>query len=560
MTTTATEYEHDVFISYAREDGQWVIENLYEPLLRCRTPTGERPRVFLDLGMEPGLDWTEALSEAIEKARVFVPVYSSTYFSKRMCRWELTQAWIQDRKMSPVLIDLGAEESVPAKVANINYVYVGRDDWFPMICRSAGLEPEQTPVELEFLDQPTDTFVNHTLAPVRVRVSAGGEPAPHEEEVTLSAEGAELSGTVSALTEGGVAEFRDLSLPNELERTRLVATAKGCEPAFSDSFAVHRQPAERVGEPAIAVANAEAALFFEDGGALAVLVPGRLAVYDLDGRELGGVELGGRVRVIRSSGAALAVAEWTGDVHLAFADGRTAMWRFRTDGRLTVPGDLAVRDDHAYVGFWDGAVHRLVPGEDAQHELQHDAGVQALAALDEALWVCGLDGALCRYRDGKVVESHALERAIHLLNAYGDCLVAVGDRRLYQVLLATSAVYDEPLTELQLERPAGVFAGTDLPVVIDARGKGIRFDRELDPRRSFHTVAGAVPVSADRGGRYCAFRNPDGSLSLMVEDRVALTHPGGVLAVSPDGDRVALGDADGIKLLDAAALEQLVAA
>ena len=41
----------------------------------------------------------------------------------------------------------------------------------------------------------------------------------------------------------------------------------------------------------------------------------------------------------------------------------------------------------------------------------------------------------------------------------------------------------------------------------------------------------------------------------MVEDRVALTHPGGALAISADGPRVALGDEAAIKLLTSDALE-----
>jgi hypothetical protein len=560
---TAGAFKHDVFISYAREDGEWVAPNLHERLLRCRTGAGERPSIYLDVGPEglaPGENYLVALARAIGETRVFLPVYSLTYFRKPMCLWELTKAIQQDPmggRMSPLLIDPAAAESVPAEANHINYIPTSRDDWFAIVCRRLELEPEEIPVELEFMDEPVDTFVNHTLAPVRVRVSAGGGRAPHEEEVKLSLKHGELSGTVAVASQDGIAEFRDLSVTTVAASTRLVAQAQGCEPALSEGFAVREDEATpAIGELAIAVADAEEAIFFDDGRALALVLPGRVVAYDLTGRELDGRVRRGRVRVVRSRGGTLALAEWSGDVHLLFSAGRPAeTWRFGGEGRPAVPGDVAVLADHAYVGFWSGRVCKLVPGEDPHDELRHDAGVQALAVLGDLLCVCGLDGGLCFYRDGRIVRSHSLEPAIHLLKAYADCVVAVGDRKLYQVPLETKTVFDDTLP---LGEPAGAFGGTDLPVVIDAQGKGIRFDHKLVIRRSFHTAAGALPVSADGEGRYCAFRNPDGSLSLMVEDRVALTHPAGTLAVSADGAHVALGDTAGIKMLTSDTLEKLV--
>ena len=215
-----------------------------------------------------------------------------------------------------------------------------------MVLERLDLEPEEIPVELEFLDRPADAFVKHTLAPVRVRVSAGGDPAPHEEEVTLSLESGELSGTAAAASQDGVAEFRDLSVTTVEQSTRLVAEAKGCEPALSASFAVREDSASpAVGEEAISVQDAEEAIFFGDGRALALLLPGRVVAYDLTGRELDGRDRRGRVRVVRTRGGTLALAEWSGDVHLLFSDGRLAeTWRFGEDGRPAVPGDVAVQD------------------------------------------------------------------------------------------------------------------------------------------------------------------------------------------------------------------------
>ena len=57
--------------------------------MRCRTRAGERPSIYLDVGPEgirPGENYLVALARAIGETSVFLPVYSSTYFRKPMCR------------------------------------------------------------------------------------------------------------------------------------------------------------------------------------------------------------------------------------------------------------------------------------------------------------------------------------------------------------------------------------------------------------------------------------------------------------------------------------------
>lgn len=569
-----TAFQHDVFVSYAREDADWVMPNLYEPLLGCRLKSGERARIFLDVGPEglgPGVDWTNELATAIAKTRVFLPVYSSAYFQKEMCQWELTMAWTQDPtgkhgRMSPVLIEPEAEESVPQKMSAINYVVTWRDDWFAMVCKQLGLVPEETSVQLEFVDQPTDTYVNHTLAPVRVRAIAAADGATlaptREEEVTLSATSGILTGTAARTTEGGVATFDDLSIQTVEPNVCLVADAQGCVPAESDVFAVRKEPVSPgVGEDTIPARGAEEAIFLDDGPAVAVLAPGRAVVYDLAGEELASADLSGRTRVVRSSGAALGLVDWSGECRLLFVDGHQVSWRPGGDrnDELSVPGDMVMLDDRAYVGFWSGGIYGLDAGEGASLEVEHDDGVQALAVAEDLLCVADLEGRLCVYRGEELAGEAQLEPAIHLLKAYPGYLVAVGDRNLYQVPLDTLEplrVFDQPH---KLGEPAGTFAATELPVVVDGEGKGIRFSRDLEIRAKFHVVPGALPMSADRAGRYCAFRNPDGSRSLVRDDRIVLTHPAGVLAVSAAADRVALGDSDGVKILSADALDRLLA-
>ena len=101
----------DVFISYASEERQWVVKNLYEPLSRCRTASGHRPSIFFDIkGIDISQNWQRALANAITMSRKVVPVYSRRYFKKPICLWELGLFWTLDPigdqgKINPVLME-----------------------------------------------------------------------------------------------------------------------------------------------------------------------------------------------------------------------------------------------------------------------------------------------------------------------------------------------------------------------------------------------------------------------------------------------------------------------
>ncbi len=572
MDTSPTEFLYDVFISYAREDAEWVMRNLYEPLIGCRAATGERARVYIDVGpegLEPGVNWRDALASAIERTRVFLPVYSCTYFEKMNCRWELNHASNLDPtgergRMSPLLIDPRAEQFVPSAIRQINHIPAGRDGWLAMICKRAGLAPDDTRVQLEFVDQPTDAFVNHTLAPVTVRTrasDAGAAKRSPEEEISLSATSGDLSGTVVLVTIDGEATFDDLSIQTVESSTRLVATVQGCVPAESDEFAVRAAPRPReLGQQSFAVRDVEDVHFFGDGRALAVVTTDRAVVFDLDGRELSSTELDAPPRTVRQRGTLLGLALWSGTCVLLLTDGQRISWRpGGGTGALTIPGDLALHDDGAYAGFWNGAVYNVGVDGGARVALELTSGIQALAVADGLLCVVDLDGRLRIYRDGGLVGETDLERSIHGLRARPGCVLAVGDRKLYHVPL------DEPQAPRafgqahRLAAPAGALVETDVPVVIDGEGRGLRFNRDLEIRERFRTVAGALPTSADRDGHLCVLRNPDGSRSLMRDGRVVLTHPAGALAVSPSDERLALCDASRLKLMSADALDRLLA-
>ena len=533
METSPTEFLYDVFISYAREDAGWVMPNLYEPLIGCRARTGERARVYIDVGpegLEPGVNWRDALASAIERTRVFLPVYSCTYFEKMNCRWELNHASNLDPtgergRMSPLLIDPRAEQFVPSAMRQINHIPAGRDGWLAMICKRAGLAPDDTRVQLEFVDEPADAFVHHTLAPVTVRTrasNAGAAKPPPEEEITLSATSGDLSGTVVLLTIDGEATFDDLSIQTVESSTRLVATVQGCVPAESDEFAVCAAPRpHELGQQSIAVRDAQDVHFIDDGRVLAVITRDRAVVFGLDGQELSSTELDAPPRIVRRRGTMVGLALWSGTCLLLLADGQRISWRPEVGtGALTIPGDLALHDDGAYLGFWNGDVYSVGIDGDARVELELPPGIQALAVADGLLCVVDLDGRLHIYREGGFVGGADLERSIHGLRARPGCILAVGDRKLYRVPLDDPGGPRAIGQVHRLAAPAGALVETDVPVVIDGEGHGLRFNSDLEIRERFRTVAGALPTSADapeRAPAACSATRTDRAASCATD-------------------------------------------
>jgi hypothetical protein len=92
-------YDYDVFISYAREEGAWVYENVFAPLRDAALPNGKKLSVFFDTSsIRAGTGWQTKLSLAIDGSRFIVPVYSDVYFTKPYCRFEILRAhrkWIE---------------------------------------------------------------------------------------------------------------------------------------------------------------------------------------------------------------------------------------------------------------------------------------------------------------------------------------------------------------------------------------------------------------------------------------------------------------------------------
>jgi hypothetical protein len=550
-------FDWDILISYSSDDFEWVWESLYLPLTRCRMRDGAAPRIFLDKkSIRIGENYQAALEHAFPKSRNLILVYSATYFGKKWVEWEVSLAVERDPGgtrgvLVPILLDPAAQAMILHRLHFYQFLDVRLPDWFTLLCAHLELTPAETSHELRFLDQPADVVVRHTLPPLRVAVTAAGKTLAVETEVVLASEPPGVQGSLRRRTENGVARFDDLSFGQESAAARLVASADGCLSATSAPFAV-AAPAGRaeVLEAARIPLQGEA-VFFRDGSALAVLGERHVEVYDASTKLAGKTDLPGPLRFARAVGSLLVLATWSGDVVLLRQDG--SAWRptlarpatgFHIPADGCVPGDT---DESLLAGFWNGDLYRLQWGETEPAKLAHPAGIQALAVCQGRLYVCGMDGSLCVYEGERIVRTDRLEQTVWLLKAFGDCLVAVGDRNLHHISPARPVILQEPLP---LGNVRAALGETDRPVVVDEEGRGVVLDAELR-MKPFHVAAGAAPASADQAARYCVFRHPDGTRSLMVEGRVVYTQPAGALAVALAGDRFAVGDAGGIRIVAA---------
>jgi hypothetical protein len=87
------DYEHDVFISYRREQDGWTpwTRDHFKKLLKIylQQDLGRPPSIFVDERIEPGMDWVDALAENLATSKVVVAVFSGDYFGSQWCVHEL---------------------------------------------------------------------------------------------------------------------------------------------------------------------------------------------------------------------------------------------------------------------------------------------------------------------------------------------------------------------------------------------------------------------------------------------------------------------------------------
>lgn len=554
MSPTSARY--DIFLSHAGEDETWVRDHLVEPLQRCRRLDNKlRVSVFVcvDGCLKPGGDYHETLAGLIEHSRFFLPVYSRDYFDSNECRWEINTALTLLNKntprLMPVLRDISAQDAVPLHVRTFQYVKAGDPQWWEQLCKS--LEIREAPaLSLSFVDQPRSVEVNQSLPTIRVAVA----DTSSEEEIELACDSCGLQGTTKVRTKDRMATFSDLSITAAAASTRLIAIATGVAEVRSEEFSVTAAathspaPAQAAG---CRIDEAGEPVFFGNGKAIAIFGMGVLSVWSVDGQRLGratDAAIDPRyVRIIVAGPDQLVVATWAGRIHVLDANGGHRRWDLGAEMGYSVPGAIAVSGRIILVGRWNGDVQLLADGQtDPLLLLRHHTGVCALAADEGRVYVCGFDKQLCAYREGRLVNSCTLEQRVRAMRFDGDSVIAVADGQLYKIRKAGLRFQTQ---RLPLDRVAHQLIDTPLPVVVDSRGRGLRFDSDLAIRTFFHAAPGATPTSADHLGKRMVLRYPDGSHTLMVGRDIVFTHPTGPLAISAAGDRLAMGADHGLLVM-----------
>lgn len=85
-------YQHDVFISYRRQElwTPWARDHFKKLLEAYLQPElGVEPNIFVDERIHVGADWVDALGEHLATSKVLVAIFSGDYFGSDWCLHEL---------------------------------------------------------------------------------------------------------------------------------------------------------------------------------------------------------------------------------------------------------------------------------------------------------------------------------------------------------------------------------------------------------------------------------------------------------------------------------------
>lgn len=563
--------DYDIFISYARENFNWVNDQLYMPLLNCYTKDMRRPDIFMDkeeIGV--GSSYIIKISNALQTAKIFIPVFSDFYFNKDMTIWELNTFFPRDPNgtkglIAPILIQSEAEKSIPHYAKQLQFLDTKTLDWMDRLIRAIGfVRVNSTKTsKLVFVNQPSDVILNLTMPEIVVEIQTQDSHNSDSEVITVEAEKGDLHGSCSKSTENGRVHFSDLFFTTKTPKTSLIANCEGYVSAYSKPFSVIEQIApplitekELGGKKIIAIpCKAEEIIFFDNGKSFISFEKENLTVYDITGIKLSEIPYIGIIKIIKRQGALFAVAMWSGDIILIRDNGEFQSYSAGVPSLgFNIPGDLTFYKGKTYVGFCRGIIFSLSSSNSLEREFFHDGGVQKLAVSQENFFICDYSGKLNIYKEKTLQNSFRLEPLIHCLKVSGDNVFAIGEKNIYQIAAKSGELIVEPHP---IPAITYVLGDVDLIVVMDKNGKGIRYNKNLNIRSRFHTLSSAIPVSADNKGMICIFRYPDNSKSLMIDSRIVYNHKNGILAISPQGKNIIMGDAGVIKIYDDSILAEL---
>ena len=581
------EYKYDLFISYAREDHAWVKHYLHEPLLACILPDGKRPRIFLDnseLGIGAGENFIAALSEALQKTRRIIPVYSDHYFKKEMTLWELRKAFQLDpngnkRLINPVLLSLSSEVQgkIPFEVNHIQYIDILKEpQWFERLRVNLDLAAQKQKLELKFLNTVPDTQVNLTLPEIKIALNNSGTGGG-EEEIEITAKNAGLQGSLKKQTKEGVAVFSDLSCTTTCEKVTLKAMVTGYATVESNAFTVAPAPmlprveqgsktvsviegtAERKDPDLIAIIAEEGVAsgkYFQSGRSILLFTAENALVYDCLGKKLATVPVPEPLRLILADNCEIVLASWNGNVTLI---NDTGQWRsngFRgSSGQFCIPADCSISSPYTVLGFWNGDIFRLGLAEEPVRIFNHPDGIQVLATFQTYIYFCDLKGVFHIVEDGKYLYSREIERTILKIELFGTRgILLVGEQAIYQLMFGRADIYQD---DLNLSSIIFSLREGEYVTLLDRDGKGVRIDEELALQSQFYTTAGAKPICSEKKGQYSVFLYPDATRSLLFNDKIVYTHPFGIFCFDPTLEQIAMGTGKDVKLYKRPLLSKL---
>jgi len=124
VVAAGREQNHDVFLSFAEEDGS-AVDILRQALRGRQQPVG----VFdYRNSIDPGKVWQDAIDEAMQSCRKMVAFLTPDYFRSEVCKEELNMARCRHRKeqqkfLFPMYVrSLPEESDLPLWIQTVNYV------------------------------------------------------------------------------------------------------------------------------------------------------------------------------------------------------------------------------------------------------------------------------------------------------------------------------------------------------------------------------------------------------------------------------------------------------
>jgi hypothetical protein len=573
------EYKWDLFLSYASQDREWVLKNLYYPLLQCIDKHGNTPAIFFDKDALPiAENFMIALSGAVRKSRCLIAVLSPAYYDNNKSGWteyEFNMAFMTDplgkserKKVVPLLIDQAALSSFSQMAGYINVLDITHENWFGRLIESLELKRRDEILSLHFESIIPDSVVSHTIPLVTVAVPAG-RTQWRETVVELTAPGNILQGTLKKQTVNGKAEFSDLSFIKDIHAIRITAAASGYKFVESNQFSVLAQekiviPVESSPVEGCRISSRKTRLvpcslcaqlrFFENGKAFTILETAgegvRCSVYNLDAEKTGEISIPARIKSTCADRDRIVLIDWTGILTIVKDDGTCKQIDLCPPATpYVIPGSCVIFNDDIITGLWNGDLVRTNSDCESEVLFKHTGGIQYLSINDTGLYITDFNGMFCDIRDQMIAFSFPIEQLQVGLQSFGNYILIAGERNIYQYRCATATLipWEQSAAKIMYIIPA-----LNRMITVNQKGHGMFIDEQLRISSEFHVTPGSQPYYYGERDNcsFVSFAYPNGAGALLVNSQVVYTHAAGILTFDRSVKSVAARTDAGITILD----------